>query len=138
MWVTIAKFLTRQTRLNAALWQNVFACLAFASMRLSPLTEKIFVCVVFGLPCELQDGNDFLTYQDIEKLSRDMGEQMNFQQLNTIMDTATEQGTMRRVPFERFEEVCVTLLTACLFSFPSQHSLEFPGRNSDSMTGRLT
>lgn len=35
-----------------------------------------------------------------------MGERMNFQQLNTIMDTATDQGTMRRVTYERFEELC--------------------------------
>ena len=53
----------------------------------------------------LQDGNGFLTYQDIEKLSRDMGEKLDFKQLNTILDTATEQGTKRRITFERFEEV---------------------------------
>ena len=35
-----------------------------------------------------------------------MGEKMNFVQLNTIMDTATDAGTMRRITFERFEEVC--------------------------------
>jgi len=55
-----------------------------------------------------QDGNGFLTYQDIEKLSRDMGELMNYHQLNTIMDTASDDGTMRRVPFERFEEVIIS------------------------------
>lgn len=53
----------------------------------------------------LQDGNGFLTYQDIEKLSRDMGEKLDFKQLNTILDTATDQGTKRRITFERFEEV---------------------------------
>ena len=53
-----------------------------------------------------QDDNGFLTYQDIEKLSREMGEKMNYQQLNTIMDTATDEGTMRRITMERFEDVC--------------------------------
>lgn len=79
-------------------------------------TESQFVCAyLFLYVCVcVQDGNKFLTYQDIEKLSRDMGEQMNFQQLNTIMDTATEQGTMRRVPFERFEEVCAFFRIAFL------------------------
>ena len=53
-----------------------------------------------------QDGNGFLSYQDIEKLSREMGESMNFHQLNTIMDTATNEGEMRRITMERFEDVC--------------------------------
>ena len=35
-----------------------------------------------------------------------MGEKMNFTQLNTVMDTATDSGTMRRITFGRFEEVC--------------------------------
>lgn len=53
-----------------------------------------------------QDGNGFLTYQDIEKLSREMGETMNYVQLNTIMDSATTHGEMRRIPFDRFEKLC--------------------------------
>jgi hypothetical protein len=56
------------------------------------------------------DGNGFLTYQDISFLSQEMGEKLTFQQLNTIMDTATDEGTMRRLTMERFEEVRVIFL----------------------------
>ena len=72
------------------------------------------------------DGNGFLTYQDISFLSQEMGEKLTFQQLNTIMDTATDEGTMRRITMERFEEVCdffaVLDLRGCWSSLQSKAS----------------
>jgi hypothetical protein len=35
-----------------------------------------------------------------------MGEKLSFSQLNTIMDSATRHGEMRRIPFDRFQKVC--------------------------------
>mmetsp|Transcript_19213 Transcript_19213/g.40400 ORF Transcript_19213/g.40400 Transcript_19213/m.40400 type:complete len:254 (-) Transcript_19213:129-890(-) len=51
------------------------------------------------------DGNGYLAYQDLEKLSRQLGEPWEFKDLDEMMYAVTELGQARRLSFPAFREM---------------------------------
>mmetsp|Transcript_30248 Transcript_30248/g.60945 ORF Transcript_30248/g.60945 Transcript_30248/m.60945 type:complete len:159 (+) Transcript_30248:60-536(+) len=52
-----------------------------------------------------KDGNGFLTYQDMENLSRELNEPWTYREIDAMMTAVTDTGTARRVDIEHFRTV---------------------------------
>mmetsp|Transcript_18447 Transcript_18447/g.45294 ORF Transcript_18447/g.45294 Transcript_18447/m.45294 type:complete len:264 (+) Transcript_18447:124-915(+) len=52
-----------------------------------------------------EEGNGVLTYQDIQKLSTELGEPWRFEELDEMMYAMADYGAERRVPLEKFVSV---------------------------------